>query len=1053
MKKICFFLGLFCLTLTGYSQVGINTTMPNAQLDIKSSNQITPANTDGILIPKVDAFPVTNPTAAQNSMLVYLTTVSGGKQPGFYYWDNATISWKGIDGDKGWSLTGNAGTDDSINFIGTTDFMPLRFRVINENAGKIDGNGNGSVFFGYKSGQNDGLYNDNVAFGNLSLFTNTSGQENVAIGGSAMYFNQSGSNNMAVGRSALKANTTGSANAAIGSNSLFSNQTGFSNTANGGFSLYSNITGNENTTIGKNAMYAGSAGNNNVAVGFESLKITNADNNTAIGYKSGINNTGANNIMLGANSAAPSATASNQLSIGNVIYGTTMSTTALGKIGIGEPAPAAKLQISSATPATPVNTDGIIIPRVSTLTAAGSMTAAQNGMMVFLTTPTSQSGFYYWDNPSTSWKGAGANTANAWSLTGNTGYNASTSFIGSIDSKEVFFRHTNQPSGVIGVASTAFGYRSGGTYNIAAKNTSVGSLAAESNTVGLDNSAFGSEALNKNTSASKNVAVGNLALTKQSFSNGGTSFDTLNTAIGYSALTNLNGATTAQGIANVGIGAYALTNNVTGSSNVAVGYSALGANWLGTPFPMTGNQNVAIGSAAIKSNVTGSANIALGGESLGYNTVGDGNISIGLNALYYSGGASGGTAIGTRAMQYYNFNYTPRINDNVALGYEALRGLSCCNTYDQNTAIGYQSMTSNTLASNNAALGYKSLYNNKNAGKNIAIGSSALYTQNFANGNVAFDTENIAIGFEAMYSNNPTSNTNGRQNVAVGNYALRGNANGQNNTALGYQTLNANSTGSGNISIGSTALLINTSGSSNTAVGTESLYNNVSGTNNTALGYDAGYNSTGFQNTFLGASSFPTTTGYNNYTGIGYYVGSGLAANNVVELGNTSVVAIRGQVTGITAYSDKRIKNNIKSDVPGLSFISKLNPVTYNLDIHKQNEILYRNKIVKMEEWEGKYDIEKITQTGFLAQEVAEAAQAANYDFNGVDVPKNPEDLYSVNYTSFVVPLVKAVQEQQLIIETEKQKNAQLAQELATVKANQQILEARVKAIEEKFGK
>lgn len=83
----------------GFSQVGINTTSPKAQLEIKSSNQATPANTDGILIPKIDAFPVTNPTAAQQGMMVYLTTISAGKQPGFYYWDNTgTPQWKGFGG-------------------------------------------------------------------------------------------------------------------------------------------------------------------------------------------------------------------------------------------------------------------------------------------------------------------------------------------------------------------------------------------------------------------------------------------------------------------------------------------------------------------------------------------------------------------------------------------------------------------------------------------------------------------------------------------------------------------------------------------------------------------------------------------------------------------------------------------------------------------------------------------------------------------------------------------------------------------------------------------
>jgi hypothetical protein len=55
--------------------------------------------------------------------------------------------------------------------------------------------------------------------------------------------------------------------------------------------------------------------------------------------------------------------------------------------------------------------------------------------------------------------------------------------------------------------------------------------------------------------------------------------------------------------------------------------------------------------------------------------------------------------------------------------------------------------------------------------------------------------------------------------------------------------------------------------------------------------------------------------------------------------------------------------------------------------------------------------------TGFLAQDVAEAAREANYDFSGVDIPENANELYSLRYAEFVVPLVKAVQEQQVMIE------------------------------------
>jgi trimeric autotransporter adhesin len=52
-----------------------------------------------------------------------------------------------------------------------------------------------------------------------------------------------------------------------------------------------------------------------------------------------------------------------------------------------------------------------------------------------------------------------------------------------------------------------------------------------------------------------------------------------------------------------------------------------------------------------------------------------------------------------------------------------------------------------------------------------------------------------------------------------------------------------------------------------------------------------------------------------------------------------------------------------------------------------------------------------IRQSGFIAQEVEQAAKACGYNFNGVHIPQNENDNYSVSYQTIVVPLVKAVQE------------------------------------------
>jgi len=52
-----------------------------------------------------------------------------------------------------------------------------------------------------------------------------------------------------------------------------------------------------------------------------------------------------------------------------------------------------------------------------------------------------------------------------------------------------------------------------------------------------------------------------------------------------------------------------------------------------------------------------------------------------------------------------------------------------------------------------------------------------------------------------------------------------------------------------------------------------------------------------------------------------------------------------------------------------------------------------------------------VLHTGFIAQEVEEAAKKVGFNFDGVDAPKNEHDLYGLRYAEFVVPLVKAVQE------------------------------------------
>jgi len=79
-------------------------------------------------------------------------------------------------------------------------------------------------------------------------------------------------------------------------------------------------------------------------------------------------------------------------------------------------------------------------------------------------------------------------------------------------------------------------------------------------------------------------------------------------------------------------------------------------------------------------------------------------------------------------------------------------------------------------------------------------------------------------------------------------------------------------------------------------------------------------------------------------------------------------------------------------------------------------------------------ETESIRQSGFVAQEVEQAAKSAGYDFNGFIAPKNNKQTYSLSYSQFVVPLVKAVQEQQQQIELLKQQNELLMKEIQLIK-------------------
>ena len=488
-------------------------------------------------------------------------------------------------------------------------------------------------------------------------------------------------------------------------------------------------------------------------------------------------------------------------------------------------------------------------------------------------------------------------------------------------------------------------------------NTASGFKALYLNTTGYSNTASGYYALYANTTGYNNTASGNNALR-----NNTTGYN--NTASGYKALYN-----NTTGSSNTASGFRALYLNTTGYSNTASGYYALYAN-------TTGYNNTALGNNALRNNTTGYSNIASGFKALYFNTIGNQNTASGNYTLYNNTTGSKNTASG---------NYTLYLN---TTGYN-------------NTASGYYALYSNTTGYSNTALGYKALRSNTTGNFNTASGNNAL-----RNNTTGYN--NTALGYYALHSN-----TTGYNNTASGYYVLRSNTTGNNNTASGNYALYNNTIGSNNTASGNYTLYLNTTGYNNTAFGYKALRSNTTGRLNTALGtYALGNNTIGLYNTSFGYRALYYNTTGNNNTALGY--NTECTGSNQVRLGNYSVSSIGGY-SSWSNISDGRFKTNITEEVQGLDFIKKLRPVIYNLDMNAIAQFHNTPDSLRIKESE----ILKgaILQSGFIAQEVEKAAQDLGYDFSGVDKPQNDKDTYSLRYAEFVVPLVKAVQEQQQIIE------------------------------------
>lgn len=138
MKK---YLHIIILATLSYfnsnAQVGIGTTDPKALLDLTVKDPANSSITDGILIPRINEFPNSDPSTDQDGMLVFIT--GNGSNPdspvkGLYYWHSSNKNWTTLDHSSTKGLRYYSW--DTANDISQPDINTIRSTLVTDNQGR-----------------------------------------------------------------------------------------------------------------------------------------------------------------------------------------------------------------------------------------------------------------------------------------------------------------------------------------------------------------------------------------------------------------------------------------------------------------------------------------------------------------------------------------------------------------------------------------------------------------------------------------------------------------------------------------------------------------------------------------------------------------------------------------------------------------------------------------------------------------------------------------------------------------------------------------------------
>jgi len=160
--------------------------------------------------------------------------------------------------------------------------------------------------------------NLDVSSGTIKLDGNfPAGSNNVALGNDALSAG-AGLNNTMIGNDTGSSITSGQDNTGVGDRALRDVTTGIQNTGLGKEALLNVEDGSYNVAVGHQSLLSNVSGNTNTAVGYTSLQNATNQRNTAVGYGTGNSVTSGSNLtLLGYNAESSSATATNEITLGD----------------------------------------------------------------------------------------------------------------------------------------------------------------------------------------------------------------------------------------------------------------------------------------------------------------------------------------------------------------------------------------------------------------------------------------------------------------------------------------------------------------------------------------------------------------------------------------------------------------------------------------------------------------------------------------------------------------------------------------------------------------